>query len=198
MRNTIYYELKKILKNNGEIFKIDKINSIDFIKEIDKISRSILELGISNKDNIVIQSNNSIKYLELLYSFSKLGLSVTIIDDDVLNKNNIIDKADYLFVSNIDGIEIDNYKRIIIYDNLDSDDDIVINWDKFYDISKYYNKEILYFDNFNIRYYSNNVELNINDKDIIESINEYNQRLNIKDKNVCVKFHVLYALKPSS
>ena len=79
MRNTIYYELKKILKNNGESIKIDKI------------SRSILELGISNKDNIVIQSNNSIKYLELMYTFSKLGLCVTIIDDDVLNKNNIID-----------------------------------------------------------------------------------------------------------
>ena len=188
MRNTIYYELKKILKNNGESIKIDKINSIDFIKGIDKISRSILELGISNKDNIVIQSNNSIKYLELLYSFSKLGLSVTIIDDDVLNKNNIIDKADYLFISNIDGIEIDNYKRIIVYDNLDSDDDIVINWDKFCDISKYYNKEILYFDNFNIKYYSNNVELNINDSDIIESIDEYNQKLNIKEKNICVKF----------
>ena len=63
MRNTIYYELKKILKNNGESFKIDKINSINFIKGIDKISRSILELGISNKDDIVVDTIQQKRYL---------------------------------------------------------------------------------------------------------------------------------------
>ena len=164
MKNTIYYKIKKELKNNT--IKIDNKESTEFIKDIDKLSRSILELGINNKDNIVIEKDNSIKFLEIIYAFNKIGLNITIIDNETTNKRNIINESNYLFINNIDGIDIDNYKRIILYNNIDcDDDDIVINWDKFYDISKYYNKEIINYNNFNIKYYDNNVELNLKDEE---------------------------------
>lgn len=187
MKNTIYYELKKYLRENNN-FRIDSINSKEFIKNIDLISRSILELGIDNKDNIVLLKENNIKFIELIYAFSKLGLNITVIDNEVQDKDIIISGADYLFLDNIDDLDIDNYKRIILYSNVNSDDDIVINWDKFYDISRYYNKEVIYFNNFNIKYYENNIELNISDKDIKDSLYEYSERLNIKDSNIVIKY----------
>lgn len=186
MKNTIYYKIKKELKNNR--IKIDNKESIEFIKDIDKLSRSILELGINNKDNIVIEKDNSIKFLEIIYAFNKIGLNITIIDNETTNKRNIINESNYLFVKNIDEIDIDNYKRIILYNNIDSDDDVVINWDKFYDISKYYNKEIINYNNFNIKYYDNNVELNLKDEDILSSLDELDSRLNIKNNNICLNY----------
>lgn len=187
MKKSIYYELKNVIKSN-EIFRIDNIQSKVFIEYIDLITRSILELGINNKDNIVIEYNNSVKFLELVYAFSKLGLSITVIDDEILNKNDLIKEADYLFISNVDDIEIDNYKRIILYDNINCDEDITIDWSRFSDISKYYNKEILYFDNFQLKYYMNNIEINITDKDFIDAVNDYKEKLNIKENNICIKY----------
>ena len=102
MKNTIYYKIKKELKNNT--IKIDNKESTEFIKDIDKLSRSILELGINNKDNIVIEKNNSIKFLEIIYAFNKIGLNITIIDNETTNKRNIINESNYLFVKNIDEI----------------------------------------------------------------------------------------------
>ena len=186
MKNTVYYIVKKELKNNTK--KIDTKTSTQFIKDIDKLSRSILELGINNKDNIVIEKSNSIKFLEIIYAFNKLGLSIILIDNETNNKRDIISEANYLFVNNIEKIDIDSYKKIILYNSIGNDEDTVMDWNKFYDISKYYNKEIVYFDNFNIKYYDNNIELNLKDEDILNSLDELDSRLGIKNNNICLNY----------
>lgn len=182
MKNTIYYEIRKIIKNNS--FKVDIIDSKEFLSSIDLVSRSILELGISKKDNVVIEKNNNIKYYILVYAFSKLGIKINVFD-------NIDDKivCDYIFATNIDKINIDNYKRIILYeDNVVCEDDIIINWNKFYDISKYYNKEIIYYNDFSINYYDNNILISLKDEDIINSFDEIDSRISVKDSNICIKY----------
>ena len=183
MKSTIYYEIKKVLKNN--LFKIDNVDSKKIIKDIDLISRSILELGISDKDNVVIMNYNNVKFLELIYAFNKVGIKINIINDILDDR---IYEADYLFLNEVLDLDIDNYKRIILYSNIDSNDDIVINWDKFYSISKYYNKEIINYNCFSINYVENNVLISLKDEDIINSVEEIDSRLGVKDSNVCVKY----------
>lgn len=183
MKSTIYYEIKKVLKNN--LFKIDNVDSKKIIKDIDLISRSILELGISDKDNVVIMNYNNVKFLELIYAFNKVGIKINIINDILDDR---IYEADYLFLNEVLDLDIDNYKRIILYSNIDSDDDIVVNWDKFYNISKYYNKEIIYYNCFSINYVENDVLIILKDEDIINSIEEIDNRIGVKDSNVCVKY----------
>lgn len=107
MKSTIYYEIKKVLKNN--LFKIDNVDSKKIIKDIDLISRSILELGISDKDNVVIMNYNNVKFLELIYAFNKIGIKINIINDILDDR---IYEADYLFLNEVLDLDIDNYKEL--------------------------------------------------------------------------------------
>lgn len=182
MKNTLYYSIKGILRDYN--FIIGGKNSIDVLKDIDLISRSILELGISNKEKVAIVRQTSLEYIELIYAFSKLGIGVDVFNPPI--NDGVLTDFDYLFTDDISNLKLDNFKRIILFNNTDTFDDVVINWNKFYEISNYYNKDLIYYDNFSIKYYDNDVLLTLTDKDILLSYKNINDRLKIKSSRVLV------------
>lgn len=181
MKNSLYYSVKKVLKTWD--FTLGGKKALYVLNDIDLISRAILELGINDEDKVLVVKQNSLEYVCLIYAFSKLGLSVTIASSDY-------DASDfsYVFTDNITDLNLDSYKRVILFGNEDVLDDAVISWKQFFAISKYYNKELIYYDDFKINYCDNGILLSLSDKDIISSYNKIGERLDISGDNVSISF----------
>lgn len=181
-RNTIYYKVRSEYKDSDKI--IENVNSKDFIYSIDKISRSLLELGINNKNEILIIGELNFKLIKTIYALSKIGIGLIWVKKDEICNINLEDYK-YLFIDDLCDFEesLDNFNKVIVFGDCSLRDDIIISWDEFYSYSSYYNKEVINYDNFYIKYYEYRSLVKINDKDIIDSLVSFDGRF---DKNSIV------------
>ncbi len=178
MKNTLYNSIKKILMDDD--FIIDEKKSSEVLKEINLLSRSILELGIKKKDKLAIIRQNSLEYIELIYAFSRLGIGIDVFDSSI----KIDSDYDYLFTDDTKNINCDKFKKIILFNSKEVKDDLFINWNDFCKIACYYNKSITNYNDFFIKYYDNGVLLILNDDDILLSVTNIKERLNIKSNSI--------------